>query len=310
MRLTKQKKGTDYSVHARKFLISRASVGVDRAVSPFFRPNLLASAAIVMLAVSGALHAAELRPETVEAWNEYIEAANVQAKARLDPGGKFFWFEEDAGRLARVQQGELLAAPVAGHGARKIPHGLIHHWIGAVFLPNTTLPEVFAVLRDYGRYKEIYRPVAVEAGPILREENSDKFSAVLSKKVLFVTATVYGEYESVYTQASQEKWSSVIYSTRLQDVVDYGKPTEHKLEPDDGSGFLWRVYGLSRYLERDGGVYVEVEGIVLTRNIPGIWRWLVGPIVDDLSRSTLLTWLRETRDAVLMPAGNAASKQP
>jgi hypothetical protein len=33
----------------------------------------------------------------------------------------------------------LLIAPVSGHGTQSVANGLIHDWIGAVFIPNATL---------------------------------------------------------------------------------------------------------------------------------------------------------------------------
>ena len=262
---------------------------------------------IWLLALSSFVHAAELKLETLRAWDEYIAVANARAAARLAPDSSFLWAHENSSRFQRIQKGEMLASPVVGHGTRRIPSGLIHHWIGTVFIPSTTISEVFAVVRSYDRYKEIFRPVTVDAKLISQEENSDKFSLLLSKKVLFVTTTIAGEFQSTYNRVSQERWSNVSYSTRLQDVKDYGQPSERKLEPNDGSGFLWRAYSFSRYQEQDGGVYMEFEAIVLTRDVPAIWRWLVNPIIDNLSRETILTSLQKTRDAVRLTAKDGDS---
>ena len=67
-------------------------------------------------------------------------------------------------------------------------------------------------------------------------------------------------------------------------------------------GFIWRLQSIARYEERDGGVYVELEAIGLTRDIPVSLRWVTSPLVTRLSRSALATSLRQTRDGVAASA--------
>jgi hypothetical protein len=58
------------------------------------------------------------------------------------------------------------------------------------------------------------------------------------------------------------------------------------------------LHDITRYEEREGGVYLEVEAIALTRDIPPSLRWLVAGIVKHLSFDSMETMLRQTRDAV------------
>jgi hypothetical protein len=55
---------------------------------------------------------------------------------------------------------------------------------------------------------------------------------------------------------------------------------------------------VARYEERDGGVYLELEAMALTRDIPASLAWMVKPLVNHLSINSLMTSLRQTRDAV------------
>jgi len=36
-------------------------------------------------------------------------------------------------------------------------------------------------------------------------------------------------------------------------------PIRNKLPTDEGHGYIWRLYSLTKFEERDGGVYIEVE---------------------------------------------------
>jgi hypothetical protein len=92
---------------------------------------------------------------------------------------------------------------------------------------------------------------------------------------------------------------------QMREIEAYGKSGERFLTPNEGSGYIWRMHSIARFQERDGGVYLELEAIALTRDIPGSLRWLVSPVVNHLSINSLTTTLRQTRDAV-----HSASTKP
>jgi hypothetical protein len=47
-------------------------------------------------------------------------------------------------------------------------------------------------------------------------------------------------------------------------------------------------------------VFIEVEAIGLSRDVPMLVRWLVDPIVEHLPKNSLQATLDETRNAVLV----------
>jgi len=81
-------------------------------------------------------------------------------------------------------------------------------------------------------------------------------------------------------------------------VEAYRQTGEHRLSEGYGGGYIWKLYSISRFEQRDGGVYVEVEVIALSRDIPAIMHFIVDPIVRRVSRSSLLLSLQQTQDAV------------
>jgi hypothetical protein len=46
-------------------------------------------------------------------------------------------------------------------------------------------------------------------------------------------------------------------------------------------------------------VYIEIEAIVLSRDIPGSLSWLVKPMIRRVAKASLTNTLQQTRDAVL-----------
>jgi hypothetical protein len=262
------------------------------------RNALIGLAVLVPLSAPARCIAAELSQETLKAWNSYVRRSESNMKERLEPGHSFLWADEQPGRSSLLQNGNILVAPLVAHGWQVIPGGLIHDWIGAAFIPNAGIQDVLAVVHDYPRYKEIYKPAVVDSRVLDCSGAEQKFSMLLQRKVLFVTAAVASQYESRDFQIDSTSWYSIANTTRVQEVQNYGRDGERLLPPDEGDGFIWRMSGIARYEERDGGVYVEIEALALTRDIPGSLRWLVAPVVSRLSRDSIITMLRQTRAAV------------
>jgi hypothetical protein len=266
-------------------------------------PQAFGRTCILLLSASSVSNALELKPDTLQAWDEYIQAVEARLKVPPPDRTQFLWVDESPDRIRRVQAGEILIAPVGEHVPKHVPSGLIHHWMGAAFIPNTTLNNVFAVTRRYTRYKEFYKPLVIDAKPVSQTDREDKFSMLLRNKALLSKTALNGDYSSSYVQLSEKRWYSISYTTRIREIKDYGQPNERELEPDVGSGFIWRIYSSARFEERDGGVYVEIEAVALSRDIPAAFRPLVNPIVRRLSKSSVLLSLQQTREAVHSTTG-------
>ncbi len=254
----------------------------------------------LLFSVPMALKASELRlkPETLTAWDQYVREANSRMQARLQPGGRFLWIDEQPGRTGRVRSGEILVAPIDQRNPQAVPSGLIHDWIAATFIPNVTLGGVQSVIRDYGRYPDYYKPNVIEAKPLKLSEDGDRFSMTFLNKSLFEDTALVNEYQSTSVNLGSGRFYSLSRTTRIQEIDDYGRAGQREMSPDTGSGFIWRLYSISRLEERDGGVYIELEIIALSRDIPSSYRWFVEPIVRRVSKDAMITSLQQTSEAV------------
>ena len=94
---------------------------------------------------------------------------------------------------------------------------------------------------------------------------------------------------------------SRIYSLRIAEVADPGTPQERERPAGRDDGYLWRLYTYWRFLERDGGTYVQCEAISLTRGIPFALGWLIGPFVTSIPRESLAFTLETTRKTLAGP---------
>lgn len=276
-----------------------------------FRSSLAVACWAVLLAPGVARpDELSLRPETVKAWDGYVRTTESRLQARLTGKARFLWMDESVERWRRVRQGEILAAPEGENGRMSVPHGIIHHWVGAVFIPSANLDQVFAVVHDYNHYRDYFEPTVIASKLLSRSDNRWRFSMRWLKKVLAVTAIIDTEYNSVEVRLDLKRWYGLSRSTRIQEIRNYGRADERRLPPDAGSGYIWRVYSVSRYEERDGGVYAELEALVLSRDVPAYFRWLVDPIASRLSRNALLTSLEQTRLAVQTKAATDLRQSP
>jgi hypothetical protein len=242
--------------------------------------------------------AADLQPETLKAWNQYVEQARARMNSHLDARNHFLWVDEKPGRAKRVRNGEILVTPMNGSGRVDVPNGLIHDWMGAAFFPNTTIAQVFDTTDEYACYKDFYQPTVIDSRLLSRSGTESNFYMRMLKKALFVTAVMDADYKASYFERNDKSRYGFVWTTRIQDVVNYGQPSESKLAPGTGNGFLWRLFSMSRFEERDGGVYIELEAMALSRTVPGYLTWIVNPLVSRLSQTSLITSLTQTREAV------------
>jgi hypothetical protein len=68
-----------------------------------------------------------------------------------------------------------------------MPSGLIHDWVGAVFIPNVTLKDALQVVRDYARYKESCQPTVVDSKVIVTSEGERPLSEAAPQQIAVST---------------------------------------------------------------------------------------------------------------------------
>jgi hypothetical protein len=247
--------------------------------------------AVAALLVSQ-LGAGELKPQTAEAFDRYIR----QTELRLDARTTFLWADESADRARRVRQGQTVVEPFGPRPETEVQGGLVHDWVGSVFVPGVKLETTLAVMQDYD-HKESYRPEVIASRLLARNGNDFRvYMRLLKKKV--VTVVLDTEHDVHYFQVGPGKWRSVSRTTKVSEVERAGKPDEHALPPGTGQGFLWKLTTFWRFEERDGGTWVECEAVSLTRDVPAGLGWLIKPIIRDLPKESLENTLRETRDSL------------
>ena len=277
---------------------------VDTIRDTLQRGLVVLLAAILLWAVPG--EAAELKPRTVEAFNRYVQLTVAQIESQEARREPFLWVESlPEGRRAtayeQLHAGKVVIERLETLDSGKkiaVPGGLIHHWIGTVYIPGATLAQTLALEQDYDHHQDYFRPDVVRS-KVLQREGSDYVVLLRFHKKKIITAVLDTEHHVHYAAADSAKAWSRSYTTRIQEVADAGESGE-RLEPEGHDrGFLWRMNTYWRFEEKDGGMYVESQSISLTRDIPTGLGWMVGPFVHSIPRESLTFTLATTRAAVL-----------
>jgi hypothetical protein len=265
------------------------------------------AACIVYLGVAlSVAHAATLKPEALKAWEDYIENASGSVRERANAPSDFLRIDATPAVAAKVHSGQIVVSPAVAHIPKKVPSGLIHHWVGTAFLPSKTIKDVAAIVRDYSRYAEVYAPHVLEPKSDFDQRPVDLFSMILMNRSVLSKSALDCDYETTFVRVGDRRMYGITQAKRIQEIADYGTAKQRMLAEGEGTGLIWRLYSVSRFEEREDCLYIETEAMALSRDIPSAVRFIVEPIVRRVSREALETALRQTANAA-HAAGGAAT---
>lgn len=254
----------------------------------------------VLLCAPSRLCAAELQPETIQAFDQYVQQAELRMNGEIKPGGSFLWVDslpkaDRAAAYARLRNGAVLVRSLAA--GLDVPGGMIHDWVGVVFIPNVTIEEALAQVQNYNAYARIY-PAEITRSKILEHHgNHFKVSLWLEKKS-FVTIVLHVVEDVQYFQLDPSRVYGCSHSISIAEVENPGTPQQYADPPGTGHGYLWRLNDYRRFRQTPAGVYMQFEVIALTRSIPWGLEWLIKPFVAKIPRESLLYTLTRARASI------------
>lgn len=268
---------------------------------PLFAGALFATSAVMRASTWLAGLAVLLAP-----FARMAEAAGATARLQSQTTAAYdaYVAEAEAAFLARVRSGDATAqaAPGSRVGAAadgriiRVPGGLVHHWRGAIHVPDVRLERVIATAQRYDDYARIYAPVAESR---LLRRDGDKFCVRTRVRGSVGRVGVVLDVRSVVRFNRQATTAySVGASEDIREVVAAGQPHERLLPAGRDSGYLWRANTFTRFIQRADGVDVELETIGLSRRFPRMLGWLIEPIARRLGRQSVERTLNEFGAAI------------
>ena len=265
-----------------------------------------------VLVLTRCAHASELHPQTVAAFDHYVHLTESRMDDDLRDDHFLYIDSLPAERRneieAQVRRGDFYIEQLhtlEDGRAIHVPSGLVHHWIGIAFIPREAFSQTLHVLQDFEKYEQVYRPDIRKSELLEREGNISKTYMQLYKKSL-VSVVLNANFDAEYRPLSSKRAEFRTFSTRIAEVKDPGEPDEHELPVGNDHGYLWRLNSYWRFQDRNGGVYLQIESIALSRTVPFEIAWLVDPAIHNLSKAVVANLLNATVKAVTGESAAAA----
>jgi len=199
----------------------------------------------------------------------------------------------DAARAARLRNGEVIVERLSPSEGAALPGALLHDWRGTAFVRGATVPEFEALLRNFAAYPGEFSPQVLEAKQLAGQGEPLALEMRVRQRH-GITVTLDGVYDVRFGRLDAEHGWSTSESTRIEEIGAEGQPLSVQAQ----HGFLWRLDTWWSYEQRDGGLYVQIETVSLTRSIPVGLGWLVGQYVENIPRESLKFTLRAACAAV------------
>ena len=262
---------------------------------------MLVVAASIPISVVGSV----LKAAAAVNFDRYVKLTEKRIENEVTRPGRFLWLDDQpAARQAELQRGLREGGVIIerletrdGSKSIDVPDALLHHWVGLVFIPGAHVNDAVALMQDYDRHAKLFAPNIV-ASKIL-DHHDQTFHVALRfyvKKVIGVTMDT--ENEAKFFRPGADRAYSLIRSTRVTEIAEAGTPQEHPKPAGEENGFMWRLNTYWRFLERDGGTYIQCESVTLSRDVPFALAWIIRPFVTQLPKESLTFTLEKARAAL------------
>jgi hypothetical protein len=261
---------------------------------------------VCVLAAAGiTVGAAVLKAATAASFDRYVRLTEARINGEVSKTSGFLWIDGlPAGRQAELRKGLHDGGVIIerletrdGEKSIDVPDGLIHHWVALVFIPKVRVKDAVALMQDYDRHSRFFAPNI--AGSKMLERQEEHFRVALRfhvKKV--ITVTLDTENDAQFFRPAADRAYSRIRTTRVTEIANAGTPQEAPTPPGEEHGFMWNLNTYWRFLERDGGTYIQCESLTLSRDVPFALGWIIRPFITQLPKESLAFTLGKARDAL------------
>lgn len=193
----------------------------------------------------------------------------------------------------RLRRGEFIIEQRTPAGGLVLPGALLHHWRATAFVAGATADDFARLLKDVDAYPTVFSPQVLQARVLARDgDHFQEWMRVRQHHV--ITVVMDTTYEVTFGSLDTQHRYSNSRSTKISELDSDG----HAVDASRDHGFLWRQNTYWSYEERDGGLYIQVESVSLTRSIPTGLGWIVGPFVETVPRQSLEFTLRSACTAL------------
>ncbi len=196
----------------------------------------------------------------------------------------------------RLRRGAVILVHIPSP-SNSVTGALLHHWRATAFAPGATAAAFERLIRNFKAYPQHFAPDVMQAAAVTSGPNTTLMRMRVRQRHV-ITVVLDGTYDVSFGELDRRHGYSISRSVHIDEIADAGTPREHVLSPADEHGFLWRQNTYWSFEERDGGLYLQVESISLTRDIPHGLGWAVRPYIESIPRESLEFTLRSACNAI------------
>jgi hypothetical protein len=255
-----------------------------------------------ILALATACRAVEPTAAAVAGFNSYISTLESRiARQHQSQNGFIASVLSDQNNRAKLQRGEPIIERISSGTSPELPGATIYHWRGTAFVPGAKVADFERLMEDFANYPKSFAPQIVQAKVMSRKDEGGRVSiqtAMRVKQHHVITVVMDMAYDAEFARLDAQHGYSISRSTRITEISGAGTKDEHAMSGSEQHGFLWRLDSYWSYEERDGGLYMQIESVSLTRSIPAGLGWALGPFVQSVPRESLEFTLQSASKAL------------
>lgn len=242
--------------------------------------------------------AAEPPSAAVAAFNSYVRAVESRlAQQHLSQSTFLVPAASDPQLEDRLRRGELIVEKLTPPTGADLSGAMLHHWRGTAFAPGAKASDFERLMKNFNAYPQRFSPQVLQARVLAQQ--GDRLQATMRVRQRHVITVVMDTtYDISYGRLDAQHGFSISRSTRINEIDSPGTASERVLNANEEHGFLWRLNTYWSYEERDGGLYMQIESVSLTRSIPTGLGWAIRPLVESVPRESLEFTLRSTCNAL------------
>jgi hypothetical protein len=254
--------------------------------------------AVALVVASPGCVAAEPASAAVSTFNSYVNAVESRLAQQHRSDTSFLASaDSDPQSKARLRRGELIVERITLPGGSDLPGAMLHDWRGTAFVSGATAADFERLMKDFGAYPQHFAPQVLQAR-VLTQQGDALLATMRVRQKQVIMVVMDTTFDITYGRLDAQHGYSLSRSTQIAEIDAPGTAKERVLGPSEEHGFLWRLNTYWSYEERDGGLYMQIESVSLTRAIPTGLGWIVGPFVESVPRESLEFTLRATCNAL------------
>jgi len=241
---------------------------------------------------------AEPTPAAVSAFNSYISTVEARLGQQHRSQNTFIAAATSGQQNdARLRRGELIVEQITPSAGADLGGAMLHHWRGTAFAAGAKAADFERLMKDFNAYPHHFSPQVLQAR-ILSQQGDHLQTVMRVRQRHVITVVMDTTYDITFARLDAQHGYSISRSTQISEIDSPGTRSERALSAKLEHGFLWRLNTYWSYEEHDGGLYMQIESVTLTRSIPSGLGWAVGPYVESVPRESLEFTLRSAGNAL------------